>query len=479
MKLHIISGLVFFAFQSTLISQFDLGWKTPLDELTLDNIEMSTSNIDDVLLVGDILVIAAKDQTPVMSSDKYNLYGYDVSNGQLAWKKDTDSFENQWTSMTLHYATDELFYFNINRSRQNERSIYGVMNTQGETLWSYTLASISTIESVVVNTSLYMRESNETNNKLSKIELDGTTSWVMDTSPSDDWNKLIPNGKDKLYWYNNNVLTEFDTLGVLVAKDTMVRYGQYYSHFHADETALYVMDWGSLQYNLKRYDDSFPISTTVELDYSFQFFGIAHPTSATDSENAIYVSSDYDYNGLCFISKLDAQLDHSWSIDSIYNVIDMVVEKDKLIVTTRNSIYEIDSNNGEAIRITPYVNAEVIPYRNTQLSTYNSDKNEFYTFTINSSKLYLSQYKLRSSVSTSDLTDTQFELFPNPVNNILNISVPFNIESPVYIYNALGQIVESFGSIPKEINVSAYVTGIYTVVVNTESRTITRPFIKE
>ncbi len=79
-------------------------------------------------------------------------------------------------------------------------------------------------------------------------------------------------------------------------------------------------------------------------------------------------------------------------------------------------------------------------------------------------------------LGTEDFTTTDFQLFPNPAGNFLNIESKENIES-VKIYSTQGILVKETTS--KIIDVSQLSAGMYFVKVEVGGKNFTKKFIKE
>lgn len=72
-----------------------------------------------------------------------------------------------------------------------------------------------------------------------------------------------------------------------------------------------------------------------------------------------------------------------------------------------------------------------------------------------------------------------FNLFPNPVENILNVSVIDNRSIAFKIYNMMGQVVKSGNLEQSEINVSNLEGGLYIFEMNDGQKSITKKFMKK
>ncbi|MBK5212795.1 MAG: T9SS type A sorting domain-containing protein [Flavobacteriaceae bacterium] len=78
-------------------------------------------------------------------------------------------------------------------------------------------------------------------------------------------------------------------------------------------------------------------------------------------------------------------------------------------------------------------------------------------------------------LGTEDFTITDFQLYPNPTENILNIQSKENIEN-VKIYSTQGILVKEDSS--KTVDVSQLSAGMYFVKIYVEGKGFTKKFIK-
>ena len=80
----------------------------------------------------------------------------------------------------------------------------------------------------------------------------------------------------------------------------------------------------------------------------------------------------------------------------------------------------------------------------------------------------------------NSIEDTEFnnlKLFPNPVNNTLNIITEKNILK-IEIYDALGRIIVSKSKPSKTINVEQLESGVYSIAIIFNDNKIIKKFIK-
>jgi len=86
----------------------------------------------------------------------------------------------------------------------------------------------------------------------------------------------------------------------------------------------------------------------------------------------------------------------------------------------------------------------------------------------------------KATASTTDVTVGDFNIYPNPTTNVLNISSDATINR-ANVYNLLGQQVKTFdvNSNRTALNVSDLESGIYLVKITSGSKQISKKFIKE
>ena len=86
----------------------------------------------------------------------------------------------------------------------------------------------------------------------------------------------------------------------------------------------------------------------------------------------------------------------------------------------------------------------------------------------------------KATASTTDVTIGDFNIYPNPTTNVLNISSDAAIDK-VDVYNLLGQQVKTFDVNSNKIafNVSDLESGIYLVKITSGSKQISKKFIKK
>ena len=73
----------------------------------------------------------------------------------------------------------------------------------------------------------------------------------------------------------------------------------------------------------------------------------------------------------------------------------------------------------------------------------------------------------------------EFSMYPNPVENMLKVSLLDNRKASFRIYTLTGQKVKSGNLNQNEINVSSLKSGVYILEINDGQKTITKKFVKK
>jgi len=81
------------------------------------------------------------------------------------------------------------------------------------------------------------------------------------------------------------------------------------------------------------------------------------------------------------------------------------------------------------------------------------------------------------SVTENELLNTSTKLYPNPVENILNISSKNTVEK-IEVYNIQGQLINTFVN-QKSINLNSITSGIYLIRLYSNNNMITKKIIKQ
>ncbi len=74
--------------------------------------------------------------------------------------------------------------------------------------------------------------------------------------------------------------------------------------------------------------------------------------------------------------------------------------------------------------------------------------------------------------------NAEFTLYPNPVKQILNISLLDAVGKDYTIYNVVGQVVGK-GAFSESLDVSSLQSGVYILEINTDNDKMMKRFIKE
>ncbi|SFA98211.1 Por secretion system C-terminal sorting domain-containing protein [Flavobacterium swingsii] len=112
----------------------------------------------------------------------------------------------------------------------------------------------------------------------------------------------------------------------------------------------------------------------------------------------------------------------------------------------------------------------------TACETLNYGQVEDYTVNITAAFAITST----TEVSNSNVVEAlSFNLYPNPVENVLNVSMIDNRKATYRIYSMIGQEVKSGNLNQNEINVSNLESGLYIFEVNDGEKMITKKFVKK
>lgn len=93
---------------------------------------------------------------------------------------------------------------------------------------------------------------------------------------------------------------------------------------------------------------------------------------------------------------------------------------------------------------------------------------------------YDNLYLHKNTLGTEDFNVSEFKMYPNPANDIVNLSSNSVIEN-ITVYNTLGQIVSRQTSSSNEvsINVSGLSKGVYILTAQVGNELVRKQFIKE
>jgi len=83
-------------------------------------------------------------------------------------------------------------------------------------------------------------------------------------------------------------------------------------------------------------------------------------------------------------------------------------------------------------------------------------------------------------LSNEDKDLSKTKLYPNPVNSIVKLKLPYESNGTIVFYNVLGEkaLSKEFSSITTQINVSELKSGIYLAKIQTEKHSIIKKIIK-
>lgn len=112
-----------------------------------------------------------------------------------------------------------------------------------------------------------------------------------------------------------------------------------------------------------------------------------------------------------------------------------------------------------------------------------SNNSDFTQFVITSdlgTVYYDNLYLHKNTLGTEDFNVSEFKMYPNPANDIVNLSSNSVIEN-ITVYNTLGQIVSRQTSSSNEvsINVSGLSKGVYILTAQVGNELVRKQFIKE
>ncbi|RXR20891.1 T9SS type A sorting domain-containing protein [Flavobacterium amnicola] len=100
-------------------------------------------------------------------------------------------------------------------------------------------------------------------------------------------------------------------------------------------------------------------------------------------------------------------------------------------------------------------------------------------YTVNIGAAAVNAIAATGSELTNENNIYDFEMYPNPVESTLSISMMDNRDVSFKIYNLMGQIVKANQLNQSEINVSDMASGLYIFEINDGQKTITKKFIKK
>ena len=100
----------------------------------------------------------------------------------------------------------------------------------------------------------------------------------------------------------------------------------------------------------------------------------------------------------------------------------------------------------------------------------------YYTSETNMFKLYIDNFKIESSIGVEDHSKTEFTLYPNPTNGMVNLS---EVAARVEVYDFSGRMVMSNENV-NSVNLNAQANGVYIFRITTNDNTvITKKVVKK
>ena len=85
------------------------------------------------------------------------------------------------------------------------------------------------------------------------------------------------------------------------------------------------------------------------------------------------------------------------------------------------------------------------------------------------------------TLSAIGLDNNEIRLYPNPVNDFLNITIKGNTSSNYAIYNLAGKLIQEMTMLPasNQINIKSLKSGIYFIHLNTNQKTTIHKIVKK
>lgn len=147
------------------------------------------------------------------------------------------------------------------------------------------------------------------------------------------------------------------------------------------------------------------------------------------------------------------------------------------LYTENNELVSVNIKNGSNINI-----ENVVFFNNQELECIQVDDETYANSQMCDLPYYgwckdeTASYSEDCQLGSENFTIADFQLFPNPTGNILNIEIQENIES-VKIYSTQGILVKDVFS--KIVDVSQLSAGMYFVRVSVGGKSFTKKFIKQ
>jgi len=144
------------------------------------------------------------------------------------------------------------------------------------------------------------------------------------------------------------------------------------------------------------------------------------------------------------------------------------------------------TNGGTSYSATPIFDLRDVEFENWDWTTATVDltplagnsnvKLNFNYYGMYGGELWMDDVNITGTVGVNEY-DNVVRIYPNPVQNMLNINANSNIDR-VEVYNMMGQMVGSYNvnESNTQINTSNYANGVYTVKISTENGMTTQKF---
>ena len=213
-------------------------------------------------------------------------------------------------------------------------------------------------------------------------------------------------------------------------------------------------DWGGILYELSTLT-KFTLSADVYLE----------DTDNSDYDMLSLYNSDFDYLGGFYFDYTgaisigaDADFEEvgTWTPKKWYNI------KSEIDLTTKTIKYYLDN---KLVRTMNTTATEIVEF-DFELDNYGSGFYVDNVYVINN-----------ENMSTTDLSDNQYTIYPNPTSDILNIRTIKKVDS-IEVYNLVGKFVLKSDK-QQSINVEHLNTGTYIIKIKTGDKIVSKKFIKK
>ena len=93
--------------------------------------------------------------------------------------------------------------------------------------------------------------------------------------------------------------------------------------------------------------------------------------------------------------------------------------------------------------------------------------------------LVLSYYPTEEFVGLNESEEVSFSVYPNPANNVINISGNFDNDATVTIFDQSGRVVKTITNNISQIDIADVDTGIYLLSIESNGETFTKQIVKQ